>query len=147
MIKIRLPLADSPTFRGCTLATAPVRPAQSQRLCAACIHSESCLFIATTASLAPSAVEPVRLGSLLSHRPFPGAPQPRNKVVKTPKQRCLIFYLSLVFSQRTSIAQQTPHSPRSSSSAPPRTQRCGRLRSSTYATTSLLNIRTNPMSS
>jgi len=82
MIKIRLPLADSPTFRGCTLVTAPVCPAQSQCLCAVHIHSKSCLFIATTASLVPSAVEPVRSGLLLSHRPFPGAPQPQNKVVK-----------------------------------------------------------------
>jgi len=148
IIKIWLPLTDSPTFHGCTLVMAPVRPTQSQRLCAVCIHSESCLFIATTASLAPSAVEPVRLGSLLSHGPFPGAPQPQNKVMKTPKQRCLVFYLSLVFSQCTSIAQQTPHSPQSSSSAPPRTQQCGWLPLSTYATTSLLNIQsTNSMSS
>ena len=65
-------------------------PTQSQHLPAALagIHSESRWSIATTASLAPSAAEPVKSGSLLNlQTPSRGKnPQPWNKDVKMPKQ-------------------------------------------------------------
>ncbi|KIM69412.1 hypothetical protein SCLCIDRAFT_12928 [Scleroderma citrinum Foug A] len=71
-------------------------PSSRLRTALAGVHSESRWSIATTASLTPSAAEPVKSGSLLSPRtPSRGKkPQSRNKDVKTPKQRRFINLFS-----------------------------------------------------